>query len=353
MHRHADPPYPDPEPQSPPAGSAEAALDVIAAVLRALAETVASGVAASERLEAWARHVLVLAPSPEGDGDAVGTRDWQALRRSVVAHIREERGAAAQSITDLQDVVWLVIEGLSRAMVEDAAADTAAARQLAQLRAATAGSPEALRAMALETVERVGRIIEEKRSRQRELAHELGSRVDVLRNELEDTRRDAETDALTELGNRAVFERELARAVQVHALIEEPACLLMIDVDGFKQVNDRHGHPAGDEVLRAISRTLVMSFPRRSDVVTRYGGDEFAVILRDATAVDGERLADRLLASVRDLEVEGPREPVRVTVSVGVAEAQAGETADAWLGRADAALYSAKAGGRDVAQLAA
>src|SRR5207249_4755728 len=92
---------------------------------------------------------------------------------------------------------------------------------------------------------------------------------------------------------------------------------------------------------------------RRRDVVTRFGGDEFALILRDATAADGGRLAERFLATVRQLEVPGPRDTVKVTMSVGVAEALPGEPADSWFTRADRALYEAKAEGRDCVAIAA
>ena len=87
--------------------------------------------------------------------------------------------------------------------------------------------------------------------------------------------------------------------------------------------------------------------------MTRFGGDEFAVILRNATAADGGRLAERFLAAVRQLEVPGPRETVKVTVSIGVAEALLGEPADSWFARADRALYEAKAAGCDCVATAA
>src|SRR5581483_9713300 len=107
----------------------------------------------------------------------------------------------------------------------------AAAGQLERLRAAAGGTAAELKATALETVERLSEIIDEKSSRQLELARELGARVDVLKVELEDTRREADIDPLTKLWNRGVFERELPRAVQVRTLLAEPACLAMIDID--------------------------------------------------------------------------------------------------------------------------
>jgi diguanylate cyclase (GGDEF)-like protein len=334
-------------------GTPDAALDAVAAIVRVLADTAVRDPVAAGRLEAWARHILVLTAPPGARDAASAARDWPGLSSQVVAHVRDERAAASSSIGDLQDAVWLVIEGLSQAVVGDAAADAYAASQLDRLRAAAGGPTAELKATALETVQRISEIMDEKRTRQLQLARELGERVDVLKVELEDTRREADIDPVTQLWNRGVFQRELPRAIQVRTLVDEPACLVMVDIDHFKQVNDAHGHTTGDSALEAIASALVRSFPRRADVVTRFGGDEFAVILRDADGADGARLADRFVAAVRELELAGPREPVKVTVSAGVAESLPGESADSWLARADRALYEAKAAGRDRVAVAA
>jgi diguanylate cyclase (GGDEF)-like protein len=350
------PKAPEPEPAVPGPtlrdATPDAALDSVAGILRALRDTAVRDPDAAGRLEAWARHILVLAPPP-GSGAAVsGGRDWAGLGADVASYVREDQAAVSRSVGDLQDTVWLVIERLSQAIVGDATADADAARQLERLRAAAAGSAAELKATALETVQRLSEIIDEKSTRQRQLARELGERVDTLKVELEDTRREADIDSLTQLSNRGVFQRELPRAAQVRTLIDEPACLAIVDIDDFKQLNDTHGHPTGDSALEAIAGALVRCFPRRADLVTRFGGDEFAVILRDATAEEGERLAQRFLTAVRELEVPGVPDTVTVTVSVGVAEALPGESSDSWFERADRALYDAKALGRNCVAIA-
>jgi diguanylate cyclase len=334
-------------------GISDAALDAVAAIVRALAETAVRDLDAAGRLEAWARHILVMT-APPGSADTVcPSRDWAGLSSHVGAYVRDDRAAVSRSIGDLQDTVWLVIERLSQAIVGDAASDAYAATELERLREAAGGSAEELKATALETVQRLSEIIDEKSTRQLELARELGERVDILKVELEDTRREADIDPLTKLWNRGVFQRELPRAGQVRTLVDEPACLALVDIDHFKEINDVHGHTAGDSALEAIASTLVRSFPRRSDVVARFGGDELAVIMRDASAAEGGRLSERFLMAVRELEVPGVRDPVKVTVSVGLAEALPGEPADSWLARADRALYEAKANGRDCVAIAA
>lgn len=162
------------------------------------------------------------------------------------------------------------------------------------------------------------------------------------------------TDFLTGFHNRrylhARLREELARAQRGHQSV---ACL-MIDVDHFKQINDRHGHLAGDAVLREVAQRLDAEM-RVSDTGARFGGDEFAVILAQGGLPDGERVAQRVLTAVRDRPiVVSPQISERVTLSIGVAAAAPGEgtqdyksLADALIAAADAALYRAKTAGRN------
>jgi diguanylate cyclase (GGDEF)-like protein len=175
---------------------------------------------------------------------------------------------------------------------------------------------------------------------------ELSEQVRLLGARLEVAEKENVTDALTGLANRRAFDQELTRVANMAAVFGEEACLLLIDADHFKDVNDKYGHRAGDIVLRALSEVLVRTFPRKSDVVARFGGEEFAIILRDANAVDAVRLGERLLAQVRALAVHHEGEDLRITVSVGAAVVVPAQPA-MWLERADRALYTAKAEGRN------
>jgi diguanylate cyclase (GGDEF)-like protein len=330
-----------------------AALDAVAAILRVLAQVAPADSEAATELEAWARHILVLADAPGAKGGDPSARDWPRLSRHVVALVRDDSAALARSMGELRGAVWSVVEHLSQVVVSDAASQSDAKSQLDQLRIAIDGPAAELKATALATVRRLSEIIEENHARQLELATELGRRVDVLKAELEDTRREADIDPLTQVSNRGVFQRELPRTLQLRALLDEPACLAVVDIDRFKQINDKHGHTTGDAALELIASALVRSFPRRSDVVTRLGGDEFAVILPNTTTADGRRLVERFLEVVREIEMPETHGGVRITVSAGIAEALPDEQADSWLARADGALYQAKAQGRNCAVIAA
>jgi len=154
----------------------------------------------------------------------------------------------------------------------------------------------------------------------------------------------AETDALTGLGNHGAFQRSLAQLVAEAAITDEPLGLLMIDLDNFKPYNDNLGHPAGDALLHAIG-TAIYGAARSEDRVFRYGGDEFAVILRGADLSGATVVGERIRTAVAAL-THG--EPFPVTVAIGAASFPADATdKDALISAADTALYFGKRSGED------
>jgi diguanylate cyclase (GGDEF)-like protein len=158
----------------------------------------------------------------------------------------------------------------------------------------------------------------------------------------------AGTDPLTGLANRRSFD--VALAAEWSTAAAEPVSLLMVDADAFKAYNDLFGHQAGDDVLRRVARCLEAFAHERGGVACRWGGEEFALLLRGPSEPEAAEVADELCRSVRGLGLEHPRGVGGVvTVSVGVASTRPsdGGTAQALLADADAALYRAKAEGRD------
>ena len=125
------------------------------------------------------------------------------------------------------------------------------------------------------------------------------------------------------------------------------ASLLMIDVDHFKQINDQHGHPAGDQVIRSVA-AIVSRTVRTSDICGRYGGEEFGVVLPDTDVDGGAVIAERIRQRIEGTTIE-PAAGIRCTVSIGIAAAQPDvEDAGDWIARADRALYEAKRLGRNL-----
>ena len=139
----------------------------------------------------------------------------------------------------------------------------------------------------------------------------------------------------------------------MHFILQQPVTLIMIDLDNFKEVNDTFGHAAGDEVLRGVGEALARSFIRKSDIIARYGGDEFAVILTDTSAKNAARLIDSFLNYAREVTIPYADEGMRVSCSAGYTEITDEDTVDSLVQRADKALYAAKEAGRDQAKFIA
>jgi diguanylate cyclase (GGDEF)-like protein len=164
---------------------------------------------------------------------------------------------------------------------------------------------------------------------------------------------EARADAKTGLLNAAAWEREAAAEVARAVRTSSPLAVALLDLDRFKQINDTHGHLVGDEVLRRIAGTMTEVL-RDYDLAGRFGGEEFVMLLPQTRAVDAFRIAERVRSHIAGLPVGiSNGELVPVTVSIGVAALDAGSSRELTelLAAADAALYRAKASGRDQVQM--
>lgn len=185
----------------------------------------------------------------------------------------------------------------------------------------------------------------------REKNIELGGRTRELEHALEMLSAMATTDWLTELPNRRKFDETLSRMFHQSERFDEDVTLVLFDIDRFKLINDEHGHGAGDQVLREIG-AILRGCARKSDMPARLGGDEFGILLYHTGAREAEGFVKKLVAAVRAHEFNYEGSPLKVSISVGIAqyERSMGST-QALYYAADKALYLAKNSGRDCHRL--
>lgn len=171
---------------------------------------------------------------------------------------------------------------------------------------------------------------------------------DNLRNDLELGMNLSIKDSLTGVFNRHYFDTHIKQMVNKANDSKRPLCLLMCDIDHFKQVNDTYGHQAGDIVLKTIGGILKNSF-RVTDLVARYGGEEFTVLLNDLTINEAIYIAERIRKEVENIKfkLNLQEEPVTKSISIGITEYKLGESISDFIERSDKAMYQAKDTGRN------
>jgi len=190
------------------------------------------------------------------------------------------------------------------------------------------------------------------RARADSLERELARRdaeLAALRVDLAKAEKAVSSDPLTGIGNRRLFDRALEKLAREALERNAPLALLLVDIDHFKRFNDTYGHPVGDLVLKLVAAKLAEKAPPPR-VAARYGGEEFALLLPDTDLATARALAERIRGEIGDRELVQKSDGRRlgtVTLSIGVARFRPGEPLDAFVARADEALYRAKAAGRN------
>jgi diguanylate cyclase len=338
------------------------ALDAFASVLRAFGQHAfdlenESSISFSQKCDAWARHLLVLAPPPTDDLSAadddsasqpVAARDWATVRQFLLARRQREQQHVNKSLGDLRQGIWAFAQSLGTVLVEDQRVDTRMKVQIERIKAAIEQpSTESLKNEMLSAANSLSQMVGKRQEAQRARLEELGARVTDLAGQLRDAKHENTRDSLTQLSNRKGFDEFMNRMVFMRDVFGEAAALLIVDADRFKRVNDTYGHPAGDAVLKALADCLVRNFPRKSDMVARYGGEEFAVVLPDTSTANAMRLAERTRMAIADLPIAYGDHTIGITISIGVAQLGRNESVQGWLERTDQALYQAKTQGRD------
>lgn len=215
-------------------------------------------------------------------------------------------------------------------------------------RLAKSSDPKEILTIASKIISDTRNFVDESREFETDLM-ESTQEISILKDELDHARRMAATDALTGLHNRRGFNQAMNEAIENNHRQDDYISLLIIDIDHFKKVNDNHGHLVGDKVLVGISQILQKQM-RGRDYLSRFGGEEFAVILRQTPITGAFTVAESLRKVVEKLQlkhVKTGQQLERVTISIGVASYRKGESMKDYIGRCDHALYRAKSLGRN------
>jgi diguanylate cyclase len=246
--------------------------------------------------------------------------DTQSLNDSVMSHVREltDEVSGATELEVLQSTVAARLESV--------------AKQVSDFRAREANRLAEYNGRAEHMMERIADLERE--------TQELHSKLDVERH-------GARLDPLTGVANRKSFDERFAQQIVRRANGGVPVVMLLWDIDSFKVINDSYGHRAGDRVLQSVAACFTAAL-RASDFVARIGGEEFAVLLSGLKLADAVNIANQVRMAVEGLRFHFRGTPVRVTVSCGITELKPDDAYEAAFDRADAALYRAKNGGKNL-----
>lgn len=288
----------------------------------------------SEQAQSWCKRC------PEPDG-AQSSSAWlliaQSWVRSEMARQRGELEAAAIHVSRMTS--WArKLEHLPLAVIGHRLASDVSLRQgrLAE------AHEELRRAFALERTMQVRHLdAREEAVDEQVSARQSEQRIEALAAESSKFRQWAHEDALTGLANLRGFDQCLTEWSAAAADNGRPLCVALIDIDRFKQINDTYTHPIGDKVLGAIAAQM-RAHVRESDLPARWGGDEFAILFRDTDTAAAEQVVQRLERAVREHDWSPLGKGLKVSVSIGVVEAQPGDTKQTLITRSDQAMYARK-----------
>lgn len=270
---------------------------------------------------------------------------WLTRRKIDLPKLERDREQAFRVAGDVASVTASLDQSVAQHAQELVSIEQSLADGIAKAKSSGKGE--------LPLTELVGGIIQQMMSAHRQLQQDLDrahQELQLRQAEIDSLTETALTDPLTGLPNRRSLEDHMSSRLQDFRKHQIPFSMLMIDVDHFKKFNDTHGHLAGDAALIEVGQS-VQAVLRKQDVVTRYGGEEFAVVLPHSTLEDGIQAAKKVVEGIQQAEITHGGKSLGVTASVGLASYGGHESTSSFNARADEALYAAKENGRNRAYM--
>lgn len=253
-----------------------------------------------------------------------------------------------KTFDEFRAIIWDFVDQLSEDLTEAQQADVEIKHSLNNLREAVeANSIDDLKKQSRLFIDNYVEYQTRSDSRKSRRMESLQKNLDVVKKKLVQANQNMSTDHLTGAFNRRSFDEKLTEHWKLASISKKPVTLAILDIDHFKRVNDTFGHAIGDYVLQEFVKILQELYPRDSDFVARIGGEEFAIILPDYQIAHAVKKAESTLARIRGDVLVQDGHQIKFTSSMGIAQLLPGESAEAWMKRADKALYEAKNSGRD------
>lgn len=339
------------------ASDTDRALDTLGTLLKTYGrfafDTEQAAEAIREQCDAWARRIVLgetrRQNGAEDDAGAL-VRDWPGLQRFFDDQRKHESDFVTRNLSRMRQSVLALARCLGASVGEDQESDARVERGLMALsRALVDGDVERITQAATSVIDTARESMEQRREREARQVVSLGQELRLLREELSEHCKAAASDELTGLFGRRAFEQQLEQLSCIGGLLEHRPWLIVMDVDALHNEPARQGEGWQDEVLQEVSKSISRTFLRKPDFLARCGGNQFAALLVDITEEQTVAACQRLLEGVRKLAV-GPsrrKQGAACTLSVGIAQLRANETAARWAARANVALARAQEDGGD------
>jgi diguanylate cyclase (GGDEF)-like protein len=304
----------------------------------------------------WAAHVRWSQPFekvfkryPFFDYDKGETKlALEPLMKFIKSQRLAEKLHVQQSRRHSQKLIWGLFEQMKENLLHGTKETALWEREYAKIKESLKGFRSSDLSSAVEvSLQTLDKLLLESKQYYEIKLSQLDVQLSEIQKTLESAMNESRIDGLTRLFNRKYFELEMERLVDENNFSKKKACLVIIDIDHFKKVNDTWGHAAGDEVLKGVGSLCSMRFSNRDDVVARFGGEEIVVLLPGVEINQARNLALQLRQSIKEKVFVYGQEKISVTVSMGIAEIAKNDLPEKWFERADKALYKAKGSGRD------
>lgn len=294
-----------------------------------------------EQLDVFAKEII------QADEDSIEKALFN-FRQFFGSYRIAEFSYVQTTLDEFRRIIFEFVDQFGEDLSDEKKEDQEIKVKLEALREAVeSNSIDALKAESRSFIEGYIQTQAKKEKRRTKRSESMKKNLDSVKKQLSDANNEIKIDHLTGAYNRRAFDEHIKDLVRKYDVTGKPITLVSFDIDHFKKVNDTYGHDAGDVVLQECVKMIQSVFSRPDDFLVRMGGEEFLIVMPDFKTEHAIKQAEVALARIRNDAVIVDDKEIRFTISIGIAQRVTGERLEAWLKRADKALYQSKNGGRD------